>query len=450
MKKTIFFLVLFLWIGFSSLTYATQWCCSWHWGENFCWGNWKVMCNDWTESPTCTCSTTSYAGFAPAGSCPDEKATLDSKQTEIDSYNLQLDQIEADITARYSSLPSSLLHAQIADASRDVSSSLVHATIEYSSLNNLYYSCLDKEWRKAYLESIKEDAKNQAETTAQLMCPISLGPNAKTDGNWHCACKDWYMFNKDKTSCIKSTQSTTPSLINNNYDCNILPWYIWSSNACITMSNYCDTELPNSTSKTFKSGIETCLCNDWYAYTRLSSGKYGCYLITPDNELPAAIAWMYNKWLTSYSTVDKFLPNDYLTREQASKIFVKFANNLWKKDTNHKNNKFVDIKNADSSLKDYIWQAYSMWIINWKNNRFAPFNKLTIAQAVAIIIRISDGMQNENNAQWYSEYYVIANNYRLFDWLWFDYGTLDSTNITRGEVALLLYRYDNYKYHHYE
>ncbi len=184
-------------------------------------------------------------------------------------------------------------------------------------------------------------------------------------------------------------------------------------------------------------------CIEWTTSTVTT--KYTTSTPSIDNtELTEAILWMYNNWLTSYNTVSKFMWNDYLTREQASKIFVKFANKLWKYDDAHKDNKFTDIKNTDSTLTSYIWEAYSMWIINWKNNRFMPFNKLTKAQAIAIIIRISNWLQNENGTQWYSEYYNIANNDWILSGLWFNYSTLDSINIKRSEVALLLYRLNNY------
>lgn len=156
-------------------------------------------------------------------------------------------------------------------------------------------------------------------------------------------------------------------------------------------------------------------------------------------ELYSAISRMYNNWLTSYKDVEDFMPDEYLTREQASKFFVKLANKFWKYDDTHINNGFSDIKSADPTLKLYIWNAYSMWIMKWKNNKFMPFNKLTQAQALAVILRITDWQQNEKWNQRYKEYYNIANNYWILEWLWFNYNLLDSTNITRKDVAVLIY-----------
>ncbi|MCX6822502.1 MAG: S-layer homology domain-containing protein [candidate division SR1 bacterium] len=160
------------------------------------------------------------------------------------------------------------------------------------------------------------------------------------------------------------------------------------------------------------------------------------------NELQQSINWMYDNGLTSYNTLAGFMGDNYLTREQASKFFVKFANKLGKTDDAHINNKFTDIGKANSTLISYIGSAYSMGIMNGKNNKFMPSFKLTQAQAIAVIIRIIKGQQNENikGSKRYIGYYNLANSYGMLDGLGFNYTSLDSTNILRKDVALLLYR----------
>jgi len=44
-----------------------------------------------------------------------------------------------------------------------------------------------------------------------------------------------------------------------------------------------------------------------------------------NEEISAAITWMYSNGLTSFNTIGSFRPNDNLTREQASKFFSEFA-----------------------------------------------------------------------------------------------------------------------------
>jgi len=60
MKKTFVFFLLFWLLIVPKFTFAKQWCCSWHWWVNYCASNWRYVCNDWTYSPSCTCSNYYY------------------------------------------------------------------------------------------------------------------------------------------------------------------------------------------------------------------------------------------------------------------------------------------------------------------------------------------------------------------------------------------------------
>jgi len=132
--------------------------------------------------------------------------------------------------------------------------------------------------------------------------------------------------------------------------------------------------------------------------------------------------------------------DDYVTREQASKFFVFFAFLLWKEDNTSKIVRFTDINNANPNLLPYIGFAYRMWIMNWSNNKFMPFSNLTPAQSLAMLIRITDWKLNEQWTNRYTEYYNHANSDWILDGLWFSISNLDTTNIKRKDMALLLYR----------
>jgi hypothetical protein len=56
MKKILTFTLVFLWFAIATWVYAKSWCCSHHKWVAYCWSNWYYMCNDWTQSPSCTCS----------------------------------------------------------------------------------------------------------------------------------------------------------------------------------------------------------------------------------------------------------------------------------------------------------------------------------------------------------------------------------------------------------
>lgn len=63
MKKFLV-IVLFLLMWLLSEVFAGRWCCSWHGGQAYCWSNWMWMCNDGTQSPSCSCSTPSSSTYS--------------------------------------------------------------------------------------------------------------------------------------------------------------------------------------------------------------------------------------------------------------------------------------------------------------------------------------------------------------------------------------------------
>lgn len=173
--------------------------------------------------------------------------------------------------------------------------------------------------------------------------------------------------------------------------------------------------------------------------------------ITKDEELKIAIQWMYDNWLTIYNQVQDFLPNDEITREQASKFFVEFAAKVLWKDRwiISSYNSFSDISKANPTLKDHIIYANNMWLFKWTNWKFNPFNKLTKAQAIAVTIRMANWYMDENFNPRYFNYYYTADSYWILKWWWFEFDTLDKQNISRWDMALILYNlylYLNNKY----
>jgi len=154
-----------------------------------------------------------------------------------------------------------------------------------------------------------------------------------------------------------------------------------------------------------------------------------------ENELQTAITWMYNSWLTMYNTIDNFLPNNTMTREEASKFFSVFAKIIFNKTEDTANTcSFRDINNADSTLKDSINSACRLGIFKWYNRYFSPFDKLTNAQAITVLMRIMVGQMEEPTTTFYTNYVAKAKEYWVI-------GSINlNQNITRGEAAILLYK----------
>jgi len=186
---------------------------------------------------------------------------------------------------------------------------------------------------------------------------------------------------------------------------------------------------------------DECYCIEWL--------KTKCIAIDTslrDAELKKAIERMYENWLTQYDTPEKFWGNDYLTREQASKIFSTFYSKVLNKKFNEKVNLniFSDINEANPDLKYYIFQAYDMWLFKGTNWKFMPTNRLTQAQAISVAIRMINWNLEEVKNAWYINYYIKAKKYWLLKWWKFDIIDLSKTNITRWETALILYALYNH------
>lgn len=156
-------------------------------------------------------------------------------------------------------------------------------------------------------------------------------------------------------------------------------------------------------------------------------------------EIVEAIQWMNENGLTNSQDISSYAPFDNLTREQAAKMFAKFAKSLnytstWDEDCN-----FKDISNADSTLKDSIVEVCTLWIMKGSNWKFSPKEYLTKAQFVAMLIRLSEWERlDENVTPRWANYFLKA----------WELGILNAEDITsfeglitRYEAALLFYRF---------
>lgn len=152
-------------------------------------------------------------------------------------------------------------------------------------------------------------------------------------------------------------------------------------------------------------------------------------------ELQNAITRMYSEWLTKYSTIQKFLPYNTMTREEAAKFFSVFAQTQFDKQEDAMAAcQFADIATADLTLKNNITLACKLGIFKWYNGNFLPKDTLNNWQAITVLMRIMVGMMTEPASAFYANYLAKAQQM----WL------VDSMNteafITRWEAALLLYK----------
>lgn len=157
-----------------------------------------------------------------------------------------------------------------------------------------------------------------------------------------------------------------------------------------------------------------------------------------DEEFEAAVQWMYDNDLTRYDNPIQFLPAETLTREQAAKFFWNFAVYLnktpvlWEEEC-----QFNDVENADWTLKSHIISSCMLWLFKGSQGNFMPFDTLTRAEAMTVVIRTIKGKLDETIVPRWSNYHKEARQ------LWLtteeDVYSLDAP-ISRYEIALILYR----------
>lgn len=173
------------------------------------------------------------------------------------------------------------------------------------------------------------------------------------------------------------------------------------------------------------------------------SALAGSISVDKDPELQEAIRWMNDNSLTSYKTIQEYLPFEILTREQSAKILYTFAQ-VFNFTTNPNialpaECIFTDISTADASLLTYIENACKSNIMKGKNNKFLPRNTINKAEFITAMIRMFEGKKlDETNTPRWKNYFEKANEMGIVSPA--DAITFEQP-ITRYEVALFLYRF---------
>lgn len=127
------------------------------------------------------------------------------------------------------------------------------------------------------------------------------------------------------------------------------------------------------------------------------------------SELEDAVVWGHENELTSYSTVDTFMPYNTLTREQGAKFFSAFATlNLCKEPDETASCDFSDLDGADPTLADYAVLACQLGLFKGSNGKFMPKAPFMKNEVVTVLMRALDGMQDENVSPWWKNYFMAA------------------------------------------
>ena len=147
---------------------------------------------------------------------------------------------------------------------------------------------------------------------------------------------------------------------------------------------------------------------------------------------------MYSNNLTRYNTVSEYNPEWFLTREQWAKFFVSF-NEIINNGAGvaSQNCEFSDLDEADPTLVFWISQSCEVWLFNWARWFFFPWEVMTKAQAITVLMRTIEWSMDETTIPWRKNYFQQAKG------LWLtkenDVFALDKP-VTRYEMALILRR----------
>lgn len=161
--------------------------------------------------------------------------------------------------------------------------------------------------------------------------------------------------------------------------------------------------------------------------------------INSNQEFLSALSWMYQQWLTSFSTPQTFETMGLMTRQQAAKFFVVYYETVLKKtDALYTSGCVFTDKGFDSSLLPYVQKACAYGIMKGSNGLFRPNDSILRPEFMAALIRMLEGkMRDETKEPRWIDYYMQAR----------DYGITKEQNasafngkIRRYEGALYLYR----------
>lgn len=164
--------------------------------------------------------------------------------------------------------------------------------------------------------------------------------------------------------------------------------------------------------------------------------------VVEDKEYIEAVTRMYDQQMTKYVDPLAFRPDDLVTRQEAAKFFVGYATKIALKtiDTSRYCS-FDDLETTDPTLRNDVLQSCLLRIFKGNQGKFRPFEFLTKAQALTVLLRITEEepLDESGTPRWLRAYEISkANGYTKLE----DVMTLD-VPLTRYELVLLLWRVKN-------
>lgn len=163
-----------------------------------------------------------------------------------------------------------------------------------------------------------------------------------------------------------------------------------------------------------------------------------------DPELIEAISWMHDEWLTKFSTIDKYLPSEVLTRVQAAKVFDIFSTALGREVNDGLLPNacvYSDITALSKEDLLHVQNVCKKGLMHGVDGKFSPDGEMLKSQFMVILVRLFDKntVVSTKTGPWWQGYFQKARELWLVDIS--DVNTFDKP-IRRYEVALFLYRFN--------
>ena len=179
---------------------------------------------------------------------------------------------------------------------------------------------------------------------------------------------------------------------------------------------------------------------DWNV---INAAKYLDNLSASLWELKSAVSWLYSRWFINTNDTNEFWFTENITREEAAKFFVKYAE-LFNKDIIINDDSmciFTDLWDSNMEFRSYVINSCRMGLLTWKNWKFYPKSILTNAQAITIFMRLVSWKKDESWTHYADKYFVEAYRLWLINWMNMWNQSNYEKAATKWEVAILLYRW---------
>ena len=258
----------------------------------------------------------------------------------------------------------------------------------------------------------------------------------KRSNYWSCV--DFYMYGKDIFSTSINMYKTSNVLVDEPYEsatwtsfsAPIVAWIIW-----LWYNKFWKIK-PDIVYDNLKKSL---------SWNVIDAAKYLDNLSISQWDLWKAIWWVINNKFTSAQSIEWFKYNNWITRAEAAKFFVTYAE-LFNKNKQVNNNdkcKFQDLEKAPLDLRSYMFKSCRYGLLGWSNWKFRPNSKLTNAEAVTVFMRMYGWKKDESWNHFADKYFVDAYKLWLIDWMIMWKQKNYEKWATRWDMAILLYRWYN-------